>query len=123
MPEIQKGSTSRAIFASFRVNNVIITKGDIKSTYSNFFVDDGSTPLLLFLQFQDETGVTVNLSEDASKSSPAGDLATKFFFLITDSLIATPRTYTILPFWTTSSEKIFADNAVQLIVKDIHKGD
>jgi len=123
MPEIQKGSTSRVIFASFRINELIITRGDIKTTFSNFFVDNGSTPLVLNLEFQDESGVVTTLIEDESKSSPVGDTATKFYFRITDSLIADPRTYTIIPFWTTSTEKIYADNAIQLIVKDLHKGD
>jgi len=124
MVEIQSGSTSRVIFASFRVKDVIITRGDIKTTYSNFFVDDGTTPLVLSLQFQDKDGNKSNLVEDQSKAQPAvGDTATKFYFLITDSLVATPKTYTVIPFWTTSSEKIFADEAIQLIVKDKHKGD
>ena len=123
MPEYQKGSTSRVIFASFRINDVIITRGDIKTTYSNFFVDNGSTPLVLKLEFQDEAGVVTVLTEDASKSIPAGDPATKHYFLITDALVATPRTYTVIPFWTTGTEKIYADEAIQLIVKDKHKGD
>jgi len=123
MPEIQSASTSRVIFASFRVDNKVITRGDIKTTYSNFFVDNGSTPLVLNLEFQDEAGNKTNIVEDASKSIPAGDPATKHFFLIPDALIATPKTYTIIPFWTTGTEKIYADNAIQLIVKDIHKGD
>jgi len=123
MPEIQKGTTSRVIFASFRVRDVIITRGDIKTTYSNFFVSDGATPLVLNLEFQDEAGVKTVLVEDQSKAVPVGDTATKFFFLLTDVLVATPRTYTVIPFWTTATEKIYADEAIQVIVKDKHKGD
>lgn len=123
MVEVQKGSTSRVIFTTFRVKDVIITKGDIKTVYSNFFVSDGATPLLLFLQFKDEAGNITNVAEDPTKSVPSGDAATKFFFVPADTIWADPRTYTIIPFWTISTEKIFADNAIQVIVKDIHKGD
>ena len=123
MVEIQKGSTSRVFFVSFRVDNKVITRGDIKTTYSNFFIDDGSTPLILFLEFQDEAGNITTVTEDASKSDPAGDPATKHYFAPSDTLFATPITYTIIPYWTTSTEKIYADNAIQVIVKDIHKGD
>lgn len=121
MPEVQKGTTTLPILVTPRIAGVPVTQTEIKNNHSNVFVDNGSTPLSFTLEYKSRDG-TVNTQEwDESKSTE-----NVIFFPMPDSFYADDVVWTILPFWTivglTQTEKIYADESIQLEVKDLHDG-
>lgn len=121
MPEVQTGSTTLPILVIPRINGVPVTQTQIKTNFSNVFIDDGQTPLTFTMEYQTRLGTLNTQAFDASKSTDA-----IIFFPMPDSFYATDIIWTIIPFWTivglTQTEKIYANEAIQLEVKDLHLG-
>ena len=100
------------------IGGVPVTQTQIKNDFSNAYVDDVTTPLNFTLEYKtcdDDTPNTVNW--DSAKSTES-----VIFFPVLDSLYAEYATYMIIPFWTIATEKIYASEPVQLVVKDLHRG-
>ncbi len=119
MPEVQKGIKKLVIFAKPRIGGLVRTQTDIKNDFSNFFVSDGATPLTWSLEFKDSKGVVTTLLFDSGLSTD-----TTLYFLPTDTFWDTLESYTVLLFWEigTALEKIYSEEAIQLVVKDLHDG-
>ena len=117
MVEIQQGTTKLPILVTPRINGVDVTITQIKNQFSNFFVDDASTPIAFTLETRTRTGAVATLAWDSTKSTDS-----IIFFLPLDSFYAILETYTIIPYWTIASEKIYAQESIQLVVKQLHDG-
>ncbi len=119
MPEVQKGSKKFVIFAKPRIGGLVKTQTQIKNDFSNFYVDDSTTPLTWTLEFTDSKGNVTTLAFDGAKSTD-----TTLYFLPTNTFWDTLESYTILLFWEvgTDLEKIYADEAIYLVVKNFHDG-
>ncbi len=119
MPEVQKGIKKLVIFAKPRIGGLVKTQTQIKNDFSNFFVNDASTPLTWSLEFTDSKDVVTTLAFDGALSTD-----TTLYFLPTNTFWDTLESYTVLLFWEigTDLEKIYSDEAIQLVVKNLHKG-
>ncbi len=119
MPEVQKGIKKLVIFAKPRIGGLVKTQTQIKNDFSNFFISDGATPLTWTLEFRDSKGNTTTLPFDSGLSTD-----TTLYFLPTNTFWDTLESYTILLFWEigTDLEKIYSEEAIHLIVKNLHDG-
>ena len=117
MVEIQLGSTQLPILVTPRINGLDVTVSQIKTQFSNFFVDDTTTPIAFTLETRTRTGTVALLPWDPVKSTDS-----ILFFLPLDTFYAVIETYTIIPYWTVASEKIYAQESIELVVKQLHDG-
>lgn len=119
MPEVQKGIKKLVIFAKPRIGGLVKTQTQIKNDFSNFFVSDGATPLTWTLEFRDSKGNVTTLAFNAGLSTDA-----ILYFLPSNTFWDTLESYTVLLYWEvgTDLEKIYADEAISLVVKDFHDG-
>ncbi len=119
MPEVQKGIKKLVIFVKPRINGIVKTQTQIKNDFSNFFVNDATTPLTWSLEFTDSKGNVTTLLFDSGLSTD-----TTLYFLPTNTFWDTLESYTMLLFWEigTNLEKIYADEAIHLVVKNLHDG-
>ena len=122
MTEVQVGSTFRPIRLIPKVGGVPVTQTDIKNNYSNLYVDDPSTPLTWVLEWKrrgDTNATTINFNSGLSTDS-------EIYFDIPDSFYAAIQKYTVLFAWVVTgasdTEKIYCEEAIQIDVRDLHKG-
>jgi hypothetical protein len=118
MTEVQVGTTSRPIRITPHIDGLPVTQQNIKDNYSNLFVDNGSTPLTFRIEYSTRGQTTPStLLWDAAKSTE-----NEIFFDMPDSFWATVKTWTVLFFWEVLTEKNYTDEAIQIEIKDLHKG-
>jgi hypothetical protein len=115
MVEIQVGSTKQPIIILPRINGTPVTVTQIKNDFSNFFVDDGSTPINFFMETRTRTGTKTPLAYDPAKSSE-----TELWFFPDDSFYATKEKYTTLIYWTIATEKVNTETPFTIDVKELH---
>jgi len=115
MVEIQVGSTQQPLIMIPRINGVPETVTRIKTVFSNFYVDDPTTPIDWQMETRTRTGAKVLLQFDAAKSTD-----TQIFFFPTDPFYATVQKYTALFFWTIGVEKVYTENPITIDVKELH---
>lgn len=119
MVEVQKGVKKLVIFAKPRIGGLVKTQTQIKNDFSNFFINDASTPLTWTLEFRDSKGVVTTLAFDDTKSTDA-----ILYFLPSDTFWDTLASYTVMLYWEIGAdlEKIYSENSIQLQIKDLHDG-
>ncbi len=115
MVEIQVGSKQQPIIVLPRIDNKPVTVTEIKNTFSNFFVDDATTPINFVMESRTRTGSKTTLNYDASKSSDA-----QIWFLPLDTFWDTVRKYTVLFYWTIDVEQVYTENPLTIDVKELH---
>lgn len=114
--EVQKGTTRLPIFVKPRIDGKFVTVTQIKNDYSNFYVDDTTTPLNFFMEYRQEGQTTSTVvAWDQTKSTN-----TILYFLPSDSLYASVAKYTVLFFWTCLLEKIYTEEPETIDVKELH---
>jgi len=115
MVEIQVGSKQQPIIMLPRIDGVAVTVQNIKDNFSNFFVDNGTTPINFVMETKTRTGAKVLLNYDVAKSSE-----TEIWFLPLDTFWDTVQKYTALFYWTIAVEKVYTENPITIDVKEIH---
>ena len=120
LPEIQKGTTSLPILVTPRIGGIPITQSEIKTNHSSVYIDD-STPLSFTLEYKSRGDIVNIIHWDESQSTED-----TIFFPMPDSFYANEIVWTILPYWKilglTKTEKVYADEAIQIEIKDLHLG-
>lgn len=112
---VQKGSTSLPIIVVPRINGNVVTQDDIKTLFSNFFVNDATTPLAFTLEYKAVDGTVVTVAWNPAKSGPSS-----LYFPVTDALYVNKEEWTIAVFWTISTEKNYVLKPFHLTVDDVH---
>ena len=115
MVEIQVGSKQQPLIIIPRIAGNVVTVTQIKDDFSNFFIDDGQTPINFVMETRTRTGNKVTLNYDAGKSSD-----TEIWFLPADAFWDTVQKYTALFYWTIAVEKVYTENPITLDVKELH---
>ena len=118
MADVQRGTTSLPIIIKPRINGQIVTQTEIKNTYSNFYVNDLTTPLTWVLSYWkhgDATVATVNFD-------PAKSTDSVLYFTMPDSFYADYAAWSFMINWAISTEKIHSNEAIQVNVKDLYRG-
>lgn len=113
--EIQVGSLQQPVILKPRINGIPVTVSDIKNSFSNFYVSDGATPIDWKLEYKTRTGAKTLIAFDASRSTNE-----EIWFLPADAFYATEVKYTIMFYWTISTEKVYSENAITFDIKEIH---
>jgi len=117
MVEVQIGSLQLPILITPRINGVPVTQTQIKNDFSNKFVSDIATPIAWTLETRTRTGTVQLLVWNEGNSTDS-----VIFFQPLDSFYAVEETYTIIPFWTIDTEKIYGQESIQFKVKQLHDG-
>lgn len=112
---VQVGSENFPIIIVPRIDGKIVTQSQIKSEYSNTFVDDNTTPLSFTLEYKKINEPAQTLVWDSGKSSDS-----KIFFQVPNSVYAEKANYTIIVFWKIGLEKIYTLKPYHLQVEDVH---
>jgi len=115
MVEIQVGSKQQPIIMLPRIDGKPVTVANIKSTFSNFFVSDGATPIDWKMETRTRTGAKDTINFDSAKSTD-----TQIFFFPPDTFYATVQKYTVLFFWTIDIEKVYSQIPITIDVKELH---
>lgn len=115
MVEIQVGSKQQPVIIIPRIAGNVVTVQDIKDDFSNFYVNDSTTPINFVMETRTRTGDKVLLSYDASRSSN-----TQIWFLPADSFWDTVQKYTALFYWTIGVEQVYTENPITIDVKELH---
>ena len=115
MVEIQVGSTKQPIIIIPRIDGVVVTVTQIKNTFSNFFVDDLTTPIDFKLEFKTRIGAKTLINYDVTRSSD-----TEIWFLPDNSFYAAVVKYSVLVYWTIGVEKVYLESPLLIDVKDLH---
>ena len=113
--EIQVGSKQQPIIIIPRINGIAETVARIKGVFSNFFVNDATTPISWTLEFKTRTGAIQTVVFDAANSTD-----TQIFFFPPDSMFAAVEEFTIAVFWTIGVEKVYTEQQIVFEVKDLH---
>jgi hypothetical protein len=118
MVDVQKGSTALPIIVVPRIGGIPVTQTEIKNNFSNKYVNEGTTPIAWTLEYQKRGESTPSTQAwDESKSTDE-----KIFFDMPDTFWEDWATYTILVYWTISTEKVYTELPTQITVKDLHVG-
>lgn len=125
MVDVQRGTLKLPILIQPRINGVVVTQLQIKSTFSNAFIDDSTTPLTWTLEYSSRAVPTpVEVLYNAGKSTD-----NTIFFDIPDVFYADYNLWTIMIFWkvtdnpvTSTLEQIYSNEAIQIDVKDLQLG-
>jgi len=117
MVEVQIGSLNLPIIITPRIKGIDETQLRIKTVFSNTFISDIMTPIDWNLETRTRSG-TVQILNWTSGSSTESTI----FFLPADVFYSIEETYTIIPYWTIAAEKIYAQESIQLKVKQLHDG-
>lgn len=115
MVAIQVGSLQQPIILIPRINGVEETVTRIKNVFSNFYVDDTTTPINFVMESRTRTGTKQLLSYDPTKSTD-----TQIYFFPADAFYATVEKFTLLFYWTIATEKIYTEDPITLDVKELH---
>lgn len=112
---VQVGSTGLPIIVIPRINGLVITQDEIKTKYSNSFVDDVTTPLNFILEYKSVDGDVITQVWDSAKSSESS-----IYFPVPDSIYANKEEWTIAIAWQISTEKNYSLKPFHLTVDDVH---
>lgn len=112
---MQIGSTGLPIIVIPRIDGAIVTQDDIKTLFSNTFVNDATTPLSFTLEYKAVDGAVLTQAWNPAKSGPSS-----LFFPVPDSLYANKEEWTIAIFWTITTEKNYVLKPFHLTVDDVH---
>ena len=112
---VQTGSKNIPIIVTPRINGAVVTQTEIKTVFSNAYVDDVSTPLSFSMELKRIGGDTVTGTWDSDKSSE-----TKLYFTIPDTVYATNGDYTVVVYWTINTEINSVIAPYHLTVEDLH---
>ncbi len=115
MVEVQIGSTALPIIILPTIDGKAVTVTQIKNDFSNYFVNDGATPINFILEYKTRDGSKVNLSYNNTKSSE-----TEIWFEPPDTVYATKEVFTMVVYWTIGIEKVPTTNMFVLDVQDLH---
>lgn len=112
---VQIGTTSLPIRITPRIGGQVVTQDNIKNIYSNFFIDDGQTPLTWVFEYK-AVGVAVQtISFTSGLSGPSS-----IYFPIPDSFYAAKEEWTFEVAWKIANEKIYMLRSVKISVVDEH---
>lgn len=112
---VQKGSTGVPIIVVPRINGLVITQDDIKTLYSNLFVNDATTPLSFTLEYKAVDGAVLTQAWNSAKSGPSS-----LYFPVPDSLYTNKEEWTIAIYWEILTEKNYVLKPYHLTVDDVH---
>lgn len=115
MVAIQVGSKQQPLIMIPRIDGKPETVTRIKTVFSNFFVNDATTPIDWKLEHRTRTGAKATINFDAAKSTD-----TQIFFFPDDSFYATVEKKTVLFFWTIGVEKVYSEIPITVDVKELH---
>ena len=115
MVEIQVGSKQQPIIILPRIDGNAVTVQNIKDNFSNFFINNGSTPINFVMETRTRLGNKVTLNYDVAKSSE-----TEIWFLPLDTFWESIQKYTTLFYWTIAVEKVYTENPITIDVKELH---
>lgn len=113
--EIQKGSLVAPIIIHPRIDGNLVTQSQIKNDFSNLYIDDNTTPIAFAMELKVREEVIQTISWDELKSTE-----TDIFFLPPNSIYDEEKKYTVLFYWTISTEKVYTKIPITLEVKDFH---
>ncbi len=112
---VQVGTKSLPIRITPRIGGLVVTQTEIETIYSNFFVDQGSTPLTWVFEYKAVDGTIASISFDAGLSGPSS-----IYFPIPDSFYANKEEWTFSVAWQIATEKIYMLRSVKISVVDEH---
>ena len=107
----EDATTRSALLNSFQ-----ILFGDwIIEAFSNFFVNDATTPINFVMETRQRTGSKTLLSYNPGLSSD-----TQIWFLPADTFWDTVVKVTALFYWTIDVEQVYTENPITIDVKELH---
>lgn len=115
MVEIQVGSKQQPLIMLPRIDGKAETVTRIKTVFSNFYVNDATTPIDWNLEYRTRTGAKTLINFDSVKSTD-----TQIFFFPDDAFFANVIKYTVLFFWTIGVEKVYSEIPITIDVKELH---
>ena len=113
---VQIGSTDLPIIIIPRINGKEVTQTEIKTVYSNAYVDDTNTPLSFVLEIRKVGGEVIKIDWTELKSTE-----TKIYFEIPNNVWSIVEEYTVVIYWVISGERNSVIAPFHLSVEDLHK--
>ena len=115
MVDVQIGTKSLPVLVRPRIDGKFVTVTDIKNNFSNFYIDDNTTPIEFFIEYKKRETLEVVLKWDSVKSTDS-----TIFFPIPNDFYTSKQNWTVLVYWTIATEKIYTIEAITISVKDLH---
>lgn len=123
--QVELNSINVPVLVTPRINGIVVTVTQIKTTYSSVFVDNTTTPMTFWMEYRDAVGsdAVVTIEYDPSKSSDS-----QLYFPIPDELYQNENKYSVLFFWLVQNnamppvnlEKIYVEQPLVLEVLNLH---
>ena len=113
---VQIGSTDLPIIIVPRINGKEVTQTEIKTVFSNAYVDDATTPLSFILEIRKIGGEIIKVDWTESESTE-----TKIYFAIPNDVWSIVEEYTVVISWVISGERNSVIAPFHLSVEDLHK--
>ena len=122
MADVQIGTTNLPISIQPRINGEIVTQEQIKTEFSNSFIDDSETPLTWTLEYTERNGTTQTQIFDSGESTND-----TIVFPMPDSFYAEFKVWMVTIRWNIAgtaprAEQIFSNESIMIEVKDLTLG-
>jgi len=122
MADVQIGTTNLPISIQPRINGEIVTQQQIKTEFSNSFIDDSETPLTWTLEYTERGGTTQTQLFDSGESTND-----TIVFSMPDSFYEELRVWMITIRWNIAGnaprpEQIFSNESIMIEVKNLTLG-